>query len=150
MIDYTEGKGVQYHIGIGSGAVGKYVILPGDPKRCAKIAAHFDDPVMVGDNREYVMSKILEDLNFAAENCLTTATYVNKGVINGYIANAFKARVCLWEGTYRKYHKNDPSTGKPWTNEYGTGNDYLNACVDACKVIMESGKYSIKANAKYK
>lgn len=54
MIDYTEGKGVQYHIGIGSGAVGKYVILPGDPKRCAKIAAHFDDPVMVGDNREYV------------------------------------------------------------------------------------------------
>ena len=102
------------------------------------------------DNREYVMSKILEDLNFAAENCLTTAAYVNKGVINGYIANAFKARVCLWEGTYRKYHQNDPSTDKPWTNEYGTGTDYLNACLAACNVIMESGKYSIKSSTKYR
>ena len=29
-------------------------LLPGDPKRCAKIAQYFDDPVMVADNREYV------------------------------------------------------------------------------------------------
>ena len=32
MIDYTEGAGVQYHIAVGKGDVGKYVILPGDPK----------------------------------------------------------------------------------------------------------------------
>ena len=54
MIDYTEGAGVQYHIGIGKGDVGEYVILPGDPKRCAKIAKYFDDPVLVGDSREFV------------------------------------------------------------------------------------------------
>lgn len=54
MIDYTEGSGKQYHTGVGPGDVGEYVILPGDPKRCAKIAAHFDDPVLVADSREYV------------------------------------------------------------------------------------------------
>ena len=54
MIDYTEGSGKQYHTGVGSGDIGEYVILPGDPKRCAKIAAHFDNPVLVADSREYV------------------------------------------------------------------------------------------------
>ena len=54
MIDYTEGAGVQYHIGVGKGEVGKYVILPGDPKRCEKIAAYFDDAKLVADSREFV------------------------------------------------------------------------------------------------
>ena len=54
MIDYSEGSGKQYHTGVGKGDVGKYVILPGDPKRCAKIAAHFDNPVLVADSREYI------------------------------------------------------------------------------------------------
>ena len=54
MVDYAEGSGKQYHTGVGPGDVGRYVILPGDPKRCAKIAAHFDNPVMVADVREFV------------------------------------------------------------------------------------------------
>ena len=54
MIDYTEGSGKQYHTGVGPADIGKYVILPGDPKRCEKIAAHFDNPVLVADSREYV------------------------------------------------------------------------------------------------
>ncbi len=54
MVDYTEGKGVQYHIQCGEGDVGEYVILPGDPKRCAKIAEYFDDAHLVADSREYV------------------------------------------------------------------------------------------------
>ncbi len=54
MIDYTEGAGVQYHIGVAKGDIGKYVILPGDPKRCEKIAAYFDDAKLVADSREYV------------------------------------------------------------------------------------------------
>lgn len=101
------------------------------------------------DNREYVMSKILEDLNFAAENCFTTSAYVNNGQINGYIVNAFKARVCLWEGTYRKYHATDPSTGKAWAGEYGNAETYLRECVNACMAIMDSNKYKINANTKY-
>ncbi|MBQ9036829.1 MAG: uridine phosphorylase [Erysipelotrichaceae bacterium] len=54
MIDYTEGSGKEYHIGVGKGDVGEYVILPGDPKRCAKIAQYFDDAKLVGDSREFV------------------------------------------------------------------------------------------------
>lgn len=54
MVDYTEGAGIQYHIGLGQGEVGKYVILPGDPKRCEKIAAYFEDAVLVADSREFV------------------------------------------------------------------------------------------------
>lgn len=51
---YSQGSGKEYHINVGKGEVGKYVILPGDPKRCEKIAAHFDNPVLVADSREYV------------------------------------------------------------------------------------------------
>ncbi len=54
MVDYTEGAGIQYHIGVGSNDVGQYVILPGDPKRCEKIAKYFDDAKLVGDSREFV------------------------------------------------------------------------------------------------
>ena len=45
--------GTQYHIGLKQGDVGEYVILPGDPKRCAKIAAYFDDAKLVADRREF-------------------------------------------------------------------------------------------------
>lgn len=51
---YSQGSGKEYHINVGEGEVGKYVILPGDPKRCAKIAAHFDDAKLIADSREYV------------------------------------------------------------------------------------------------
>lgn len=53
-MNYSEDASKQYHIQAGQGDVGKYVILPGDPKRCAKIAAYFDDAVLVADSREYV------------------------------------------------------------------------------------------------
>ena len=44
----------QYHIQVAKGEVGRYVLLPGDPKRCAKIAKYFDDPVLIADSREYI------------------------------------------------------------------------------------------------
>ena len=46
--------GTQYHVGLKAGDVGKYVLLPGDPKRCQKIAEYFDDAKLVADRREYV------------------------------------------------------------------------------------------------
>ncbi len=54
MANYSQVEGMQYHIGVKTGEVGKYVLLPGDPKRCAKIAQYFEDPVLIADNREYV------------------------------------------------------------------------------------------------
>lgn len=54
MVDYTEGSGKQYHTGVGPDDIGKYIIMPGDPKRCVKIAEYFDDAKLVSDVREYV------------------------------------------------------------------------------------------------
>jgi uridine phosphorylase len=53
MIDYAQGSGKQYHTGVGPGDVGRYVILPGDPKRCRKIADHFENAYLVADSREF-------------------------------------------------------------------------------------------------
>ena len=39
MQNYSGEAGLQYHLQIRKGDVGRYVILPGDPKRCEKIAA---------------------------------------------------------------------------------------------------------------
>ena len=54
MIDYTEGAGVPYHIQTNPEKVGKYVIMPGDPKRCRKIAKFLDNAELIADSREYV------------------------------------------------------------------------------------------------
>lgn len=97
------------------------------------------------DNREYVAGKILEDLYYACENCLTDAKYrVRASYIHKYVALALKARFCLYEGTMRKYHVNDPSTGKPWTKD--ESRMYLEECVKACEEIINSGVYSLTDN----
>ena len=54
MKNYSEDASRLYHIQVAPGEVGRYVILPGDPKRSVKIAQYFDNPVLVADNREYV------------------------------------------------------------------------------------------------
>ncbi|BEU86733.1 hypothetical protein TAMA11512_01970 [Selenomonas sp. TAMA-11512] len=50
MQNYSGEAGLQYHLQIRPGDVGRYVILPGDPKRCAIIAE--------GTSREYAPSRI--------------------------------------------------------------------------------------------
>lgn len=54
MKNYSEDASKQYHTQVGNGDVGRYVIMPGDPKRCVKIAQYFDQPVLIADSREYV------------------------------------------------------------------------------------------------
>lgn len=54
MQNYSGEAGLQYHLQIRPGDVGRYVILPGDPKRCEKIAKHFEDAKLVADSREFV------------------------------------------------------------------------------------------------
>ncbi len=51
---YSGEENLQYHIQTRPGDVGRYVILPGDPKRCEKIAKYFDEPKLIADSREYV------------------------------------------------------------------------------------------------
>ena len=53
MINYSEDASRQYHIQVAKGEVGRYVILPGDPKRCVKIAQYLENPMLIADNREF-------------------------------------------------------------------------------------------------
>ncbi len=52
MVYSTDGR--TYHTHTAEGEVGRYVILPGDPGRCASIAKYFDDAKLVAQSREYV------------------------------------------------------------------------------------------------
>ncbi len=52
-MNYSEDNRL-YHIQVAPGEVGKYVILPGDPKRCIEIAKYLENPVLIADNREFV------------------------------------------------------------------------------------------------
>lgn len=51
---YQEETGLEYHIKTNVGMVGRYVILPGDPKRCKSIAGYLEHSKLVADNREFV------------------------------------------------------------------------------------------------
>ncbi len=54
MKNYSEDANRQYHIQVAAGEIGRYVIMPGDPKRCVKIAQYLENPVLIADNREYI------------------------------------------------------------------------------------------------
>ena len=87
------------------------------------------------DSREYVMERVLEDLNYACEHCYTSDAWVNNQKINRYIALAIKSRICLFEGTYRKYHN---------LNLDGhDANFYLDLAAKAALEIIEKGPYKL-------
>lgn len=51
---YESDQGLEYHIKVNADMIGKYVIMPGDPKRCALIAKYLDEAKLVADSREFV------------------------------------------------------------------------------------------------
>lgn len=59
------------------------------------------------DSRELVMKNILEDLDFAITNLSTTPSVYT---VTKWTALSLKSRVCLFEGTFRKYHNLNLST----------------------------------------
>lgn len=104
-----------------------------------------EDPTLYNprDSREYVCDRILEDLNFAVENISDASEYVGVSKINKYVALFLKAKFCLWEGTFRKYHSVDPSTGLAWSTEYTSSEEFLRQACDACEELMENSPYSL-------
>lgn len=90
------------------------------------------------DSREVIMDSVLQDINYACQ-------YIRGGkeeLVSRYAALALKSRICLFEGTYRKYHAVNPSTNQPWQEADGA-RKYLQACVDASEELMKSGEYSL-------
>ncbi|MGN0188433.1 MAG: RagB/SusD family nutrient uptake outer membrane protein [Candidatus Cryptobacteroides sp.] len=94
------------------------------------------------DDRDLVMTKILEDLNFACENLLSSDEWTKGAQIHKYIALAFKSRVCLYEGTFRKYHSVNPSTQEPWADATLQGK-FIDECISACEELMKADVYTI-------
>jgi len=92
-----------------------------------------DDPALYNgrDARTLVMDSVLADLDYAIAN-ITRTTDNSKTLVTNAVALAFKSRVCLYEGTYRKYHTeaNLQSTAAKWLADAATAAD---------KVITTSG-----------
>jgi len=86
------------------------------------------------DSRELVMGNVLEDLNFAVEHIRDTKDNTSS-MITRQVALAFKSRVALFEGTFRKYH---PEAGLS-----ASADEFLTEAASAAKKVMDAGKYSI-------
>lgn len=83
------------------------------------------------DPRTMVMDSVLADLDYASQNIIS-ASEPSRSLVTKYVAYAFKARVALHEGTFRKYHTN--------LGLQASADGLLNqAAVAAKKVIDEAG-----------
>ena len=110
-----------------------------------------DSTILYGPrhDREFVMHNVVEDLKFATSNCLTSGAGIKTDgcvYINKYVALALASRVCLYEGTYRKYHSVNPSTGKPWNGEYESSDDLLQLAFDYSEALVDSKVFSLASD----
>lgn len=83
------------------------------------------------DSRQLIMDSVLNDLDFAINHLGKTA---NVAEVTKWTALALKSRICLFEGTFRKYH-----------TEFSLPNatDFLQKAADASFALISSGPYSI-------
>jgi len=97
---------------------------------------NINDPTLYAgrDKRELVMDSVLADIDFACANIKSTND-PTRTTITKYVAYAYKSRLCLFEGTFRKYHTelNLQSTAATW----------LTNAASAAKEIMDKGGYAI-------
>lgn len=84
-------------------------------------------------SRASIADKIKEDLDFAMAN-IKTKKDATSSTITSTVAAALKSRVCLWEGTFRKYHTE--------AGLQSTANQWLQEAVTASQFVMDAG-YSI-------
>lgn len=83
------------------------------------------------DPRTLVMDSVLADINFAVEH-LDAAKSVER--VTKWTALALKSRICLYEGTWRKYHT---ELSLPDANKW------LEECVSASEALMQGGVYKL-------
>lgn len=86
------------------------------------------------DPRTKVMDSVLADLNFACENINDTKD-ATSSTVTRQVALAFKSRVCLFEGTFRKYHTQ--------LNLGSTSDKWLTEAADAAKKVIDAKKYKL-------
>jgi hypothetical protein len=86
------------------------------------------------DPRNLVMDSVLADLNYATAN-ITVTDDQSRSLITKWVAYALKSRICLYEGTFRKYHTE--------LSLQATANDWLSQAADAAQQVISSGKFSL-------
>lgn len=86
------------------------------------------------DPRTLVMDSILADIDYACANIKMTSD-ATRSTVTKYVAYALKSRICLFEGTFRKYH--------PELNLQGSASTWLNHATTAAQTIMDAGIYTI-------
>ncbi len=82
------------------------------------------------DSRDFVVRKMIEDLDWAYEHMRNEKSVYR---VTKWTCLALKSRICLFEGTFQKYHNVE---GGDW--EY-----FLNQCVEASDLLMKGAGYSI-------
>ena len=87
------------------------------------------------DSRALVVDSILADLDFAIANLSATRTATE---VNKWTALALKSRVCLFEGTFRKYH-----AGKTFNPDNLPWEGLLELAADAAEELMNESGYSL-------
>ncbi len=88
------------------------------------------------DSRSDVVDFILGDLDMAI-SLLKSSSETSTGRLSSEVAQLYKARIALYEGTWEKYHAG--------TDFAGTGNasDYLQQAAIAAEAVMNSGSFSL-------
>jgi len=86
--------------------------------------------------RNELADKILADLDWAIAEIPSRDKQEN-GRISKEVAQLYKARIALFEGTWEKYHSGTIYAGE------GSPEDYFKIARDAAKSIMESGLFSL-------
>jgi len=99
-------------------------------------AMAIDDPALYGprDKRELVMDSVLADINYACAN-ITTTNDPSRTTVTKNVAYAFKSRLCLFEGTFRKYHTE--------LNLQSSATAWLTDAAEAAKYLMDNGGYAL-------
>ena len=97
------------------------------------------------DTRDVIITKIMEDLDYAYQNITVTKPVGNSNEINKWTALALKARVCLFEGTFRKYH-----AGSEYLRGCSiTSTSLLETAAAAAKELMDKGPYKLHTGTAY-
>ncbi|MEI6141889.1 MAG: RagB/SusD family nutrient uptake outer membrane protein [Mariniphaga sp.] len=86
------------------------------------------------DSRTLVMDSIVADIDYACNN-IKSLSEPTRSLVTKYVAYALKSRICLFEGTFRKYHTE--------LNLQSTATNWLTLASVAAKKVMDDGVYSI-------
>lgn len=116
-----------HHLKLKKGDVGRYVLLPGDPKRCGEIAKHLTSPKLMADFREYVtISGIYKGIPVSIVStgmgCPSAVIALEELVMIG--ADTF-IRVGTAGGLSLNVHPGDLTIGQAAIRDEGTSYEYI-------------------------